>query len=467
MYKMTIFSPKNSAVYNWMNNNQSLIRVAFGAMIILIGSCSALPKEEVAEDTIKEKLELPFVIEPGGNSWVMDNLEQSHKLISEIGIRHWSDSNDIIRTYFKTGETGNLNVGINLKVPSGTSTLKVTVGDSAKTIEVSNTDLETVEVGTFKLTEPGYHYVDIEGIGKSGESFAEIDGLLIGGSATEGQLTYVKEDFYWGRRGPSVHLSYTAPEGKDIRWFYNEITVPEGEDVIGSYYMANGFGEGYFGIQVNSPTERRILFSVWSPYETQDPKSIPDEYKIIMLGKGEGVTTGEFGNEGSGGQSYKVFDWKAGNTYRFLLKGEPSENNSTDYTAYFYDTETAAWNLIASFRRPHTSTYLKRPHSFLENFRTEMGPVSRMAQYGNQWIMDTNGDWHELTEAKFTADATARKGSRDDYSGGALGNIFFMKNCGFFNEMTEVDTFYQRTANGTPPEIDFSALEVPTAGIEN
>src|SRR5690606_4541361 len=125
----------------------------------------------------------------------------------------------------------------------------------------------------------------------------------------------------------------------DILWFYIEITVPEGEDVLGSYFMANGFAEGYFGIQVNSPSERRVLFSVWSPYETQDPNNIPDEYKIILLGKGEGVTTGEFGNEGSGGQSYKVFNWKAGTTYGFLLKGTPSVNNSTDYTAYFFDPE--------------------------------------------------------------------------------------------------------------------------------
>ena len=39
---------------------------------------------------------------------------------------------------------------------------------------------------------------------------------------------------------------------QDIEWFYSELTVPEGNDVIGSYFMANGFSEGYFGIQVNS-----------------------------------------------------------------------------------------------------------------------------------------------------------------------------------------------------------------------
>lgn len=142
--------------------------------------------------------------------------------------------------------------------------------------------------------------------------------------------------YYWGRRGPSVHLSYQVPTDKNIEWYYNELTVPVGQDIIGSYYMANGFGEGYFGIQVNTDTERRILFSVWSPFVTDDPAAIPDSKKIKLLKKGEGVITGEFGNEGSGGQSYLKYNWIAGNTYKFLLRGVPQKDNSTTYSAYFF-----------------------------------------------------------------------------------------------------------------------------------
>ena len=32
---------------------------------------------------------------------------------------------------------------------------------------------------------------------------------------------------------------------------------------MATYYMACGWHRGYFGMQVNSPTERRIIFSVW------------------------------------------------------------------------------------------------------------------------------------------------------------------------------------------------------------
>jgi len=67
-----------------------------------------------------------------------------------------------------------------------------------------------------------------------------------------------------------------------------------------------------------------------------------------------------------------------------LLKGQPAGNNSTDYTAYFYAPEIGDWELIASFNRPKTDTYLKRPHSFLENFHTETGNQTRKGLYTNQ-----------------------------------------------------------------------------------
>ncbi|MEJ4088977.1 DUF3472 domain-containing protein [Galbibacter orientalis] len=393
-----------------------------------------------------------------GNSWVVGDIASNEEIITEDGIRNWKDLDTKIRTYFKVNTSGQIKVSLKAQAVEGSSVVTIALGDQQKEVEISNTDFQTLEAGMFSVEKAGYYFLEIQGKSNTGETIADIDSFTLEGSALNEGITYVKEDFYWGRRGPSVHLNYTAPEGKDIVWFYNEITVPEGDDTLGSYFMANGFAEGYFGMQVNSSTERRILFSVWSPYETQNPDEIPDDYKIILLGKGEGVTTGEFGNEGSGGQSYKVFNWKAGQTYKFLLKGSPSTNNSTDYTAYFFDPTEGSWSLIASFRRPHTSTYLKRQHSFLENFITQTGNISRMGVYGNQWVYDTEGEWHELTEAKFTADATAKKGSRVDYAGGAKGNTFYMKNCGFFDDMTEMNTMHTRTPNGKAPEIDFALL---------
>ncbi len=251
------------------------------------------------------------------------------------------------------------------------------------------------------------------------------------------------------------------PEEKQIEWFYNEVTVPEGNDVIGSYYMANGFGQGYFGMQCNSETERRILFSVWSPYDTQDPKLIPDSLKIKMLRRGEGVHIGEFGNEGSGGQSYLRYNWKAGETYKFLTQIHPDEKGSTIYTAYFYAADENRWRLIASFLRPEIDTYYTGAHSFLENFLTTQGYLTRKVNFSNQWFRTTDGEWIESTQSQFTYDATAHARARLDYQGGyeADKNAFYLQNCGFFSESTAYNSKFERVAESNPPVVDFKALE--------
>ena len=131
--------------------------------------------------------------------------------------------------------------------------------------------------------------------------------LVVSSDNEQLSLDYVKTNqgnmFYWGRRGPSVHITYELPKERNLQYAYTEIMVPKGEDTIGSYFMANGFAEGYFGIQVNSPEERRVLFSVWSPFGTDNPRDIPEDQRIALLARGPEVRAGEFGNEGSGGHS--------------------------------------------------------------------------------------------------------------------------------------------------------------------
>jgi hypothetical protein len=395
-----------------------------------------------------------------GNSWVVNDLKLNNKIIQKSGISGWSEQSTKIRTWFRAEKTGKVNISLIGKVTSGESEIRITLGTTSRIIKIINSSSDTIQPVTFTLDKTGYQFFDLEGIKRTSSSFAEISSFVLSGPVTEGKLWFIKDDFYFGRRGPSVHLRYDIPpEATDIEWFYNEITIPEGNDVIGSYFMANGFADGYFGIQVNSETERRILFSVWSPYKTDNPGEIPQDYRIILLKKGNEVISKEFGNEGSGGQSYRVFPWKAGTTYKFLLKGHPSVNNSTDYTAYFYAPERGKWELIAGFRRPKTDNHLKSLYSFLENFMPETGPLTRRGLYSNQWVCDGAGKWHELASVKFTADATARKESRLDYAGGVENGVFFLKNCGFFSDKTDIDKIFTRSRTNNPPKIDFSSLE--------
>lgn len=382
--------------------------------------------------------------------------------IEASGLTNWQNPEATITTYVRLAKPGSIRVYLDGAVAEGTS-IKSTVEGKSVVQDFKAGNQSEYFLGEWEVAKPGYVKIEFAGLQKTATNFGQIKGLILEGSAVTDSAAFVKGNkdnyFYWGRRGPSVHLNYQVDEKAEIEWFYNEVTVPIGQDVIGSYFMANGFAEGYFGMQVNSATERRVLFSVWSPFTTDDPKSIPENQRIALLRKGAEVYTGEFGNEGSGGQSYLKFGWRAGETYRFLLRGQPSKDSTTAYTAYFFAPEVGDWQLIASFRRPKTSTHLKRLHSFLENFIPETGDTGRRVYFGNQWVRSVSGNWTPLTRASFSADATARKGYRLDYAGGVEQNRFYLQNCGFFDDYVKIGQEFQRKNIVTQePGIDFSTL---------
>jgi len=397
----------------------------------------------------------------GGNTWKTGN-DTAGGNVSNEGIVNWANRDVGFVTYVRFGKKGNVKLSLNLKVPEGKSRITISALKKSYTVYVSGDQFGDHYAGEWNVTDTGYVAFEIKGTDRLGSQFAQISSVKLSGTATGSKTAFVKnnegEFFYWGRRGPSVHLSYQIPESLNAEWFYNEVTVPAGNDVLGSYFMADGFAEGYFGMQVNSPTERHILFSVWSPFKTDNPGQVPVDKKIIMLKKGDGVHTGEFGNEGSGGQSYLLYNWKAGKTYKFLMHARPDGTNHTVYTAYFFAPELGRWQLIASFSRPQTNTWLTRLHSFLENFEPKQGIITRTVYFNNEWIVDETGKWIELSRARFTVDNTGAKGYRMDYAGGTVNKAFYLVNCGFFNNYTIRNTIFEKPLTGKKPDIDLNAM---------
>jgi hypothetical protein len=227
------------------------------------------------------------IVPLGGNGWLNKNASAK---IEGSGISNWTSTKDTVTAYVHFEAIGDAEIALRLTVPSGKSKIALKLEGKTFVQEFANPTDGVVAFGRAIIKSAGYKKISITGISKTGEVFANLSDILLTGPALKG-ATYVKNNqgnyFYWGHRGPSVHLNYKVPdEVKDnIEWFYNEVTVPVGNDVLGSYFMADGFNGGYFGMQVNSPTERHILFSIWSPFTTDDPKKIPDSLKIVMLKK--------------------------------------------------------------------------------------------------------------------------------------------------------------------------------------
>ena len=405
----------------------------------------------------------PVRIPIGGNTYVTSGTPDAPDRMGRSGVQNWQSEKTVFSTWFHTDKPAKLTLALQLAVAEGKSEIRITAEGKSFIIRRAKGGEKTYKAGTISVNNPGYVRVDLQGVRRTGSEFGQPSTLLVSSKDTTVKLSFVRDNesnrFYWGRRGPSVHLSYTLPPDTDIEWFYSEITVPEGADVAGSYYMANGFAEGYFGMQVNSEEERRVIFSVWSPFATDNPADIPESDRIRVISKGELTIAHDFGNEGSGGHSRILYPWKSGNTYRFLTRVRPDGAGNTLYSAWFFAPEAGKWQFITCFRRPKTNTWLKRPHSFLENFIDRNGYQGRRAWYGNQWACDTQGVWHPLTEARFTGDDIARRGYRLDYAGGTEGDRFYLRNGGFFHPNVEIGKVFNRLpGNPQPPEIDFSKL---------
>ncbi|EAR89074.1 nematoblast specific protein (macronuclear) [Tetrahymena thermophila SB210] len=363
--------------------------------------------------------------------------------IEESGVMNWSDSNLIISIFFYIAASGVYDFSVLSSEIQRQAQLLVTIPNLQQSFVADfMNDSLNLYIGTFTVTDPGYYRFDFQGtnsvLNENEGNYPALYSLVLHQVQNPQNFNFVQEQFssYYGRRGPSVHFSYQLESTENIFQFLNEVTVPENLDTIGTYAMAIGFDYGYFGIQVNSESERRVLFSVWSPQDTNDPSQIQPENAVLLVAKGNDTLAQVFGSEGSGGQSYLVYPWIAGVSYQFKLEGYPSDDGYSVFTAYFKDPTqpNSDYNLIASWKRPKTQSYLNGIYSFLENFYPETGHITRKAYYNNQQAFDKDGNNLNVTQAIFTYDDTAAQSQRLDYDGGVeQGNGFYLQNCGFFN----------------------------------
>lgn len=434
-----------------MKHRSSLLYAVLPAMPLLLAACggatatatstggTALLAASVAAPATSASVEL------AGNAFITTGQEGA--VIGEHGLAGWSNPAAIASTYFRVDGAGPVQVALDASLADGgNSTIRVKINGTPFDVKLAGKARKTYAVGTVNVPAAGYVKVDLQGLSRVKATFGDVTALKVTANAA---LNYANDpaNYYWSRRGPSVHMGYTVPANTE--YFYNEMTIPKGQDAIGSYFMANGFGQGYMGIQVKSPSERWILFSVWDA---------DNGAKTTLVSKGAGVVDNAFGGEGTGGQTYLSYDWAAGTTYRFITRARPDGKGGSDYSAWFFAPETGKWRYIATWKRPAISTYLTGVHSFLENFIDTLGYTERRVQFGNQWARNVSGTWSEVTAGRFTGDATATNAQRMDYAGGLENGRFYLHNGGFFADVVKTGQNFTRPATGQAPAVDVSAL---------
>ena len=297
--------------------------------------------------------------------------------------------------------------------------LEFACGTSKGEVDATRPDVQVA------LVVPGRGYHAIRAVCKAGKP-PVLRSLGLGGPAAAGCRFGDVER----RNAASVHLGYQVPEDAagDLEWFH--CTLTPRTDPLWSYYMATGWNRGYFGMQVNSPTERRLIFSVWdSGNEAVDRSKVAPDDLVQLVAKGTGVHASGFGNEGTGGHSHLVHPWRLGESRSFLVHAQ-ADGTHTTYSGWWLDPEEGVWHLIASFRAPKDGRLLRGLYSFNENFAGENGHLERHCDFGDTWVRTRAGTWVELTTARFTHDSHGER-QRLDRSGAVVGKRFELRNGGF------------------------------------
>lgn len=366
------------------------------------------------------------------------------RISSRSGVSEWKGQS--ISWFGDIKAQGKMTVALSVKLAADAEAkLKMTVGKEWREISVKGGAEPVIAAfGDFIVAQPGYTRLRVEWV--SG-AVPVLDTLLLDGPAAAGAHFNVESR----RNAASVHMNYPN-SAKDVVLFYNEATAVE--DPVATFYMACGFSRGYFGMQVNSAKERRIIFSVWdaaSGQTAKDRSTVAAEDQTQLIAKGEGVEASVFGNEGTGGHSHLKYIWKTGETQRFIVAVKP-DGTHTDYSGWYFHPGDKKWMLIASFRAPKDGKYLRGFHSFSENFGGSNGHLLRKASYGNGWVRDAAGKWTELTDASFSHDPTGKEARLDRFMGVEDGR-FFLSHGGFVLGTMKFGEKFVRPAGKAPTDL--------------
>jgi len=364
------------------------------------------------------------------------------------GVTRWTDPNLHVLWFGRIATPGRLDCSVSLRLPKeAASKLRLTVAGQSKeaTVAGDGTNPVCADFGSFEIQEAGYQRFALESLNPQGRPLGDLDALVLDGPATKEAHFNLKPR----RNAASVHLAYPVGKDVEVAAFYCEMTGLE--EPLWTYYMACGWHRGYFGMQVNSPTERRIIFSVWdSGNEGIDRDKVADENRVTLVAKGEGVYAGDFGNEGTGGHSHLKYPWKTGELQRFLVTAKPTDATHTIYSGYYFHPDKKQWFLISSWKAPKEGGYMRGLYSFSENFGGANGHLLRKALYGNQWIRTADGRWIELTTATFSHDATGKADRLDRFMGVENGQ-FFLAHGGFGPGSTPYREKFTRPPTGKAP----------------
>lgn len=357
--------------------------------------------------------------------------------IEEHGLRKWKSAKEKCRVYFEASKPGIVSCSVNGRF-FGLNYLKVQhgyiVGYDEKyckfkeVLVASEKTSRDIECGTIELRQ-GFNFLEFSCtealVDEAGIGDLNWISLYVACNGIESDFIKFNEkgNVRWQRGPPAGHLNHKTIK-KNTEWIFTEMVIPRGSDVRGNYYAAVQTNVGYVGIQTLGDGSKRVLFSVWAKTRTDNPDSVPENEKVMVMALGANVTTKKFGNEGTGQQCFYNYEWETDKPYQFLFH-QKIVDNTTRVTAWF--RADGEWKLLASFLRPEDRVPLLDAITFNECFIPDYGYTKRRCYITNVWARNNEG-WYELDSA-----VTSRTtDGRYDHRSGTENGMRFIECGGFF-----------------------------------
>ena len=383
------------------------------------------------------------------------------------GVYDWTDKTQSVVWYGDLRDKGALKIALQVLAPVG-ETMKWRLSIAGQNPQSAKTQhfareakatatgaLQSVDFGTVEIVQPGFYRLALSGVDKAGATFGDVKNLVLDGAAAATIIEKQGFNFTHWRGQTSTHLTYQLPKEETYTAFYNEATAVT--DPTSTYYCAIGFGGGYMGMQVTSPTQRRVIFSIWdNAQEAMSRANVEEKDRAGLLAAGDNVFTDSFGGEGTGGHSHLKTLWKTGEKQRFLVTVK-ADGDAAIFAGYFYRNDLQKWMLISAWRRPRTEAKLTGFYTFNEDFN-HTKQATRRANYGNSWVRTSDGKWQEVTTARFTRTAQ-NEPVRRDCEAGTQGDQMWMQTGGYIDRVTDYgDLFTREKSNRPPTDLKLPAL---------
>ena len=218
---------------------------------------------------------------------LQDEEEEDQFVKGDPTFYNWKQAGKQIHFFVKVRKPGELHVQLQF-TNKWAQPIRVSVGATVlKAVLPASSKFTIIKLGKVLISDTGFVQISLSVPKNTARMQTSIAGIVLSGTAVENMHYNHKPR----RNAASVHLKYPFADSIKTVSFYNEITVPAGFDPIHTYYMACGFARGYFGIQVNSEKERRVIFSVWDAgNEAVDRNKVGAENRVVLLAKGDSVT---------------------------------------------------------------------------------------------------------------------------------------------------------------------------------